>query len=651
MKKISILIGFVVAVMTLVYFSPSELIGVSVQTAFERMEATRDLTTDGFTNFSPVTEISKPESLAPDKNTESETKFLFKSYMTQSKFFESAFRIAGESGKFEGKLEDKAYAGILPHHLIHSDVIAGYFKKLSATQDIKTFVVVGPNHFSFGENSIAVSRYGYSTPYGELEVDSSIVDSLLDGGYAGWDERAFNQEHSISSLAPYIKRNFPSAKIVPITLKYRNLKGNLDKLVEDLDGLLGPNDFVLGSIDFSHFMWQSVADFHDELARTVIETFDFDQIDELEIDSVPSLYTVMKYAEGIGAQKAEIVAHTNSADKVGGKDFIEETTSHFYVAFGKGKPSSSRNITIMAVGDMMMGRYVRTLMEKENNMERSFDLIRGEEDRFFFGADVFFGNLEGPIHGKGYESGTSVIFGFNEDTAPLLKKFGFDILSIANNHTLNQGRKGFESTVTNLNNVGISPCGHPTEVSENSVVYKTFGEGKSLKEIAFVCLDDVTAKLDVSKAVSLIEKVDLEVDFTVVSIHWGVEYSHTPHTRKQVEPAYKFVDAGADAIIGHHPHVVQPFEIYNGVPIFYSLGNFIFDQYWASYTQEQLGVGIVLGDGFTRFYLFPMHSDLSRPYLMNKEQKDLFYDRFISWGKYDDDMSFSIRSGVVEIQR
>ncbi len=651
MKKSSILIGFIAAVVALVYFSPQELIQVSVQTALEEAESAEDGESAGDVETPPT--LPEDEELPPAAAAEAveatvdETKFLFKSYMTQAKFFERAFRFAEESGDFEGTLDDRAYAGILPHHLIHSDFIAGYFAKLAATQDISTFVVIGPNHFDRGKESIAISKYGYSTPYGELEVNSDIVDALLDADYAGWDAGAFDEEHSISSLVPYIKRNFPNAKIVPITLKYRNLDENLDELVADLGGLLGPNDFVLGSIDFSHYMWQNVADFHDELSRTVIETFDFDQIDELEIDSRPSLYTVMRYAESIGAEKAEIVAHTNSAEKVGGKDWIDETTSHFYVAFEGGDPSDERAVTIMAVGDIMMGRYVRMLMEKENNNERSFELIRGDEDRFFYGADVFFGNLEGPIQGAGFSSGTSLIFGFHEDTAPLLSKFGFDVLSIANNHILNQGLGGFDSTVQNLQNVGISACGHPLEAAEGAVVYKTFGD----KEIAFVCFDDAGHRLDTDAAVSLVDDVDDNVDFTIVSIHWGLEYVHTPNNHRQVDPAHRFVDAGADVIIGHHPHVVQTFEIYNGAPIFYSLGNFIFDQYWSYDTQEQLGVGIVLRDEATKFYLFPMHSDQSKPYLMNKEEKEHFYDRFISWGGYDEATQAQIRSGVVEIQR
>ncbi|MFA4890911.1 MAG: AmmeMemoRadiSam system protein B [Candidatus Gracilibacteria bacterium] len=647
MKKSSILIGFIAAIVALIYFSPQELMQVSIQTALEETESAKDSDIEIPPTLPEEGAVVEPEEELPPAAATDETKFLFKSYMIQAKFFERAFKFAKESGDFEGALDDKAYAGILPHHLIHSDFIAGYFAKLAATQDISTFIVIGPNHFDRGEESIAVSKYGYSTPYGELEVNSDIVNALLDGDYAGWDAGAFDEEHSISSLVPYIKRNFPNAKIVPITLKYRNLDENLDELVADLTELLGPNDFVLGSIDFSHYMWQNVADFHDELSRTVIETFDFDQIDELEIDSRPSLYTVMRYAESIGAEKAEIVAHTNSADKVGGKDWIDKTTSHFYIAFEEGDPSDERAVTVMALGDIMMGRYVRTLMEMENNNERSFELIRGDEDRFFYGADVFFGNLEGPIQGAGFPSRTSLIFGFHEDTAPLLSKFGFDVFSIANNHILNQGWDGFDSTVQNLQSAGVSACGHPTEVVPGAVVYKTFGD----KEIAFICFDDVGHRLDMDSAVSLVDDVDDDVDFTIVSIHWGFEYVHTPNNYRQVDPAHRFVDAGADVIIGHHPHVVQTFEIYNGVPIFYSLGNFIFDQYWSYDTQEQLGVGIVLGDETTKFYLFPMHSDQSRPYLMNKEEKEHFYDRFISWGGYDEAMQAQIRSSVVEIQR
>ncbi len=492
----------------------------------------------------------------------------------------------------EIEVDGDVRAGILPYKITYPTVVRDYLDELTDMVDVGTF-------------SLVVE--------GELEGQ---MEDLISGA-------------------------FPRADIELVVLEEGMSKKELDAVADDLKG------FVLGITDFSHYLPKGVADFHNELSRTVIESFDFWQLDEVEVGSWQTLYVVMKYAEEVEAQNVEIVDHTNSAS---GDDF-EDSVSSFYILFKEGEVAADRAITVMAFGDMMMGRYVRTLMDREDNASRSFDRIRGKENRFFYGADTFFANLEGPIKGEGYRSGTSVIFGFHEDTAPLLKKFGFDVLSLANNHILNQGWDGLDSTYGSLHDSGISSCGHPTEIERSKVTHRYFAD----KHYAFICFDDVAHNLDQDEAVALISEIDEDTDHTIVSIHWGVEYAHTPHKSLQVEPGHAFVDAGADVVIGHHPHVVQTFEIYNGAPIFYSLGNFIFDQYWSYDTEEQLGIGLVLGaeseDGnpATRIYLFPMHSDKSQPYLMNEEEQERFYDRLINWGGYDDEMAAQIRSGVIEI--
>jgi len=634
MSKISIILGFVAAVVLLVYFSPQELMTVSVENAGAVVSGSLP---GQQTRAERVSLSLQPEAL-PAKPAVG----YFKPYNSQEKFYEKAYKNLADAESFERKV----FAGILPHHLVFPEYIAEYFERLSKTQDVKTFVIVGPNHFGVGENSICVSEYGFATPYGNLEPDFEIVDSLIAGGYAGWDKKCFADEHSINSLTSFIKKSFPNAKIVAVVLKNQLSEKKLDEFTNGLDDLLSAGDFVLASIDFSHYMVQNVADFHDETTRSVIENFDFEGIDRLEIDSKPTLYTVMKYAEVCGLTRANILHHTNNAEKMNGREFVSETTSHFYVSFDGGASESSRNVTILALGDVMLGRYVRTLMDSSGNNNYPFELIKGTENRFFSGADVIFGNLEGPIKGEGYKSGTSLIFGFHEDTAPLLKSFGFNVVSVANNHTMNQKADGLESTYLNLAANDIDACGSPVNSSDH-VVYKTFGD----KKTAFVCFNDIETRFDPDSAVGLIEALDPTVDYVIVSIHWGIEYQHTPSESKQITPAHKFVDAGADLVIGHHPHVVQPFEVYNGVPIIYSLGNFIFDQYWSYDTQEELGMGIVLGDESTKLYLFPILSRKSQPYLMDYDERQRFYDRFLSWWDYSPEMASQIRSSFVEISR
>lgn len=309
-----------------------------------------------------------------------------------------------------------------------------------------------------------------------------------------------------------------------------------------------------------------------------------------------------------------------------------------------------RDLSILAFGDIMLGRQVRVYMD-ENGLDYAFKGLDGPEKMLFQGADVVFGNLEGPIHGQGTKGGKSMVFSFNEDVAPLLKDFGFTMLSITNNHALDKGWGGRDSTIAALENSGLGWCGHPKDADPASVYYEKIGESK----YAFVCFQDITHRLDDKAAVELIKSIRPNVDYLIVSIHWGVEYKNKPDYGMQIQPAHDFIDAGADFIIGHHPHVVQSFEIYNGKVVFYSLGNFVFDQYWSKGTQEELAIGIVLDDfdeddSFrTKVHLFPMKSEKSQSRMMTEDERGEWIERFIGYGNYDDVMKEQIRNGVIEV--
>ena len=303
------------------------------------------------------------------------------------------------------------------------------------------------------------------------------------------------------------------------------------------------------------------------------------------------------------------------------------------------------DLKIMAFGDVMLGRYVRTLMD-QNGMEYPFEKLVMPD--FFDLADIRHANLEGPIKGEGRSGGTSTVFQFNLDIAQYLKDHKLNLVSIANNHAVDVGWDSRDTTIEALNSVGVGWCGHPSEVDPGSVNY---GKANGAT-YAFVCLHDVKFPLDDQAAIDLIKYIDGDVDYVIVSIHWGYEYQHKPDSYKQIGPAHAFVDAGADFVIGHHPHVVQSFEVYNDRFIFYSLGNFIFDQYWSTETQEQLSIGIVFDDTEddmeTEVYFFPMKSEKSQVSVMDGEQLTEWNEEFITYGEYNDDVKDGIREGMID---
>ena len=109
----------------------------------------------------------------------------------------------------------------------------------------------------------------------------------------------------------------------------------------------------------------------------------------------------------------------------------------------------------------------------------------------------------------------------------------------------------------------------------------------------------------------------------MVNAHWGEEYS-AQFNRLQQELAHGFIDAGADAVIGHHPHVAQGMEVYKNKPIFYSLGNFVFDQYFSAETQTGLAVEFIFNGQGLDYKLHPFASKNSQIRLLDAKEKDDF---------------------------
>lgn len=346
--------------------------------------------------------------------------------------------------------------------------------------------------------------------------------------------------------------------------------------------------------------------------------------DELTLDKVASMVIVEQVPIPIPAAKRN--------------NFIRQTSGPVETE----KMEEAKNLKILAFGDIMLGRYVRTLMNK-NGMEYVFEGL--DWPKMIEGYDVVHGNLEGPIRGEGRSGGTAMVFAFNRDVGKFIADHGFTMVSVANNHAMDAGWTGRSETLEVLKESGVGFCGHPGEAEPESV-YFAKENGISF---AFICFQDVTSKIDKEKAVALLKLVDPTVDYLFVSVHWGAEYQHTAGKR-QTELAHAFVDAGADFIIGHHPHVVENFEIYNGVPVFYSLGNFIFDQYWAKKVQEELAIGLDFSESGIEIKLIPMKSDMSQSRLMTETEKTEWLERFIGYGNYDDSMKAMIRAGVISVE-
>jgi poly-gamma-glutamate synthesis protein (capsule biosynthesis protein) len=232
-------------------------------------------------------------------------------------------------------------------------------------------------------------------------------------------------------------------------------------------------------------------------------------------------------------------------------------------------------VEVVFGGDMMFDRAIRKAM-RENGNDHVFSCLPRE----IWGVDLVVANLEGPIttHASVSEGSTpggenNFTFTFPTSTATLLKRHNITLVNLGNNHIMNFGREGLQQTKEWLEKAGVSYFGDPDATEDGRVARPTVNG----IPFSFVNWSDWTSdKTD--HTVAQVRKEAESGRVVVVYTHWGEEY--VPPTPQMRQLAHSFVDAGAAIVIGSHPHVVQEHEMHNGKDIYYSLGNFVFDQYF-----------------------------------------------------------------------
>lgn len=238
-------------------------------------------------------------------------------------------------------------------------------------------------------------------------------------------------------------------------------------------------------------------------------------------------------------------------------------------------------IIINAVGDVMLaGRWAPYL--KQKGYDHPFNGVRKE----LISGDVNLANLESPIAISGQEyTGKKFRFRAEPQAAEALRGAGFNLVTLANNHSMDFGGEALAETLQHLSANGIASIGAGANLSEARKIALFTIKGKKVAFLAYSLTQPVEffARQDRSGTAPGYEKLvtaDItnargQADYVIVSFHWGKEATGTVQ-QYQRNAAHKAIEAGADVIIGHHPHVLQGVERYKGGIIFYSLGNFTF---------------------------------------------------------------------------
>jgi len=485
---------------------------------------------------------------------------------------------------------------IVNHHLLAPNLIAETMRTI-ATNDPVTVVLVSPNHFNAGKGQIISSLYKWDTPYGTLESNCEVISALQKQGTLSIDESPFDKEHGVSGIVPFIKKSLPNARVVPIIVKDTLSDEQLNSFVETLYSTLGDTSLIVGSFDFSHYLPDNAVRFHDAKTLSVIQNFDYSGMNVIDNDSTPGLTMVLKYFEKENAQHFDLIAHTNSAQILHDPG-IDETTSYINGSFSVGPKNEDSTATILAFGDMMLDRVVRQKIN-ENGPRYPFLPLT----RFLIGSDIIVANAEGPFTTHTSKTlnipNAPLLFTFDPTTLPVLKKLGFTLLSQANNHTLNFGHEGLKESQQFIESAGLSWFGDP--LNQDVHPYTTTIRGQKITFIGY----HQFVEGGFNTVIREIKLADQQGSFVVVYPHWGIEYN-LGVGQTQINEAHAFIDAGADVILGSHPHVVEPLEIYKNKAIFYSMGNFIFDQAANGPTGKGLSVGISLTPDNVSYFLFPL---------------------------------------------
>jgi poly-gamma-glutamate synthesis protein (capsule biosynthesis protein) len=299
----------------------------------------------------------------------------------------------------------------------------------------------------------------------------------------------------------------------------------------------------------------------------------------------------------------------------------------------------SKSVVVASTGDLMLGRSVNFKGVTQNDFSWSYRELIPFLEQFSYVVV----NLENPIIKNCPLTNEGMIFCADSQVAKALGSSGMDLLTLANNHTLNYGVEGLEETRRLLRDNGLEAI-NEGELLVVRMEGETFG---------FVAYDDVSATLAIESLRQDVERMSREVDHLLVAVHFGVEYQRLP-TERQKTLARELVAAGARVILGNHPHWYQTVELYGQGAIIYAHGNFVFDQMWSQETREGVVAAWEFREGeLAEMRLYPVEiSDYGRVSLVEDEkQATRILGEILSLSELDEERAkIEERKLVIEIK-
>ncbi|UQZ82856.1 Capsule biosynthesis protein CapA [Paenibacillus konkukensis] len=291
-------------------------------------------------------------------------------------------------------------------------------------------------------------------------------------------------------------------------------------------------------------------------------------------------------------------------------------------------------VKLTFIGDVMFAGKVEDLLKK-NGWDYPFRYVKD----FLTPADITVANLETPLTERGTAESKDYVYRSSPQALPVMQAAGIDLVNTANNHIMDYGPEGLLDTLDELDKAGMKRVGTGRNSDE---AYQSVIMERSGIKIAFLGFSRVAENADwyagndkpgvaetynAKLPLEAVAKAREQADLVVVIAHWGIERKDRP-VKEQTDLAHKYIDAGADLVIGGHPHVLQGFERYKGKWIAYSLGNFIFTTNEVPETWESMVLDAeCTKEGSCSLQMVPILTKWAQPVRMTDEDGANLFER------------------------
>ncbi len=466
-------------------------------------------------------------------------------------------------------------AMIVPHHLTASESIASGIKMLTV-QKPSTIVLLSPDHFYQCPTVLCTTDHNFRTLRGDVPVEKTAAQAFITN-----EPDLFLKEHGIGAVLPFIAHYLPGTKVLPLVLSQKQWRASEAELLTLFQSLYDAGAVFVVSSDFSHYLSLNEADEKDEATAKALFASDLEAIaafdNPSQSDCPQCLYLLATLAKRNGFYNPSVVLHTNSA-RILHEENVPTTTSHLSMAWYKNAKLSIDDVAFG--GDVTVTRNTRT------------PKIAKDLEEFWSGPGVRVLNLEGPLKEECVPHENPFIFcnklSLWQGLSGLATHWG-----MVNNHMFDQSEAGILITSDLIRKADEGALEYMFEESNFRIFPLT---------VVMNPIEGLPLAFTERQYNDTIENIKKSADekMDVVFLHYGKEYTALVSENDRTL-LRSFIDAGADAVIGMHSHIQSDMEIYNGKPIFYGIGNFIFDQKDTIPTSTAKAVRLREGSGSVLF--------------------------------------------------